>query len=232
MQHILIVEDDRTIAESIAFILEKDSFSCQWFDNGLGALDYLDNNDVDLMLLDVGLPDISGFDVLRKVRAKSEIPVVIISARDDEADQVLGLEGLGANGYVTKPLSPRLVVAHVRAQLRHLRSEPEPKSQQSKFGINEAMQKVLFANQELVLTPAEFKILSHLVKHPNRVHSREYLLSIIWDRPHGSDVKTINTHIKSIRKRLHEIDDKSEYIETHRGIGYSLIEASAKSNTI
>ena len=174
------------------------------------------------MLLDVGLPDISGFDVLRKVRAKSELPVVIISARDDEADQVLGLEGLGANGYITKPLSPRLVVAHVRAQLRHLRTEPKP--QQSEFSINEAMQKILFFEQELVLTPAEFKILSHLVKHPNRVHSREYLLSIIWDRPHGSDVKTINTHIKSIRKRLHEIDDKNECIETHRGIGYSLIE--------
>ena len=224
MQHILIVEDDRTIAESIAFILEKDSFSCQWFNNGHEALNYLDNNKVDLMLLDVGLPDISGFDVLRKVRAKSEMPVVIISARDDEADQVLGLEGLGANGYITKPLSPRLVVAHVRAQLRHLRAEP--KTQQSRFSINEAMQKIIFTSQELVLTPAEFKILSHLVKRPNRVHSRKYLLSVIWDRPHGSDVKTINTHIKSIRKRLHEIDDKNEYIETHRGIGYSLIETS------
>ena len=180
MQHILIVEDDRTIAESIAFVLEQDSFSCQWFDNGHSALDYLDHNDVDLMLLDVGLPDISGFDVLRKVRTKSELPVVIISARDDEADQVLGLEGLGANGYITKPLSPRLVVAHVRAQLRHLRTEPKP--QQSKFSINEAMQKILFTGHDLTLTPAEFKILSHLVKHPNRVHSREYLLKIIWDR--------------------------------------------------
>ena len=83
MQHILIVEDDRTIAESIAFILEQDSFSCQWFDNGTDALDYLENNAVDLMLLDVGLPDMSGFDVLRKLRTKSDLPVVIISARDD-----------------------------------------------------------------------------------------------------------------------------------------------------
>ena len=86
------------------------------------------------------------------------------------------------------------------------------------------MQRVVFLNQELTLTPAEFKILSHLVKNPNRVHSREYLMSIIWDRPQGSDIKTINTHIKSIRKRLHELDEDNEYIETHRGIGYSLIE--------
>ena len=222
MQHILIVEDDRTIAESITFILEQDSFSCQWFDNGRDALDYIENNEVDLMLLDVGLPDMSGFDVLRKVRVKSDLPVVIISARDDESDQVLALEGLGANGYITKPFSPRLVVAHVRSQLRHLRSNR--KTPKSKFSINQAMQRVLFHNQELTLTPAEFKILSHLIKHPNQAHTREYLMSIIWDKPHGSDVKTINTHIKAIRKRLHEIDEMNDYIETHRGIGYSLIE--------
>ena len=221
MQHILIVEDDKTIAESIAFILEQDSFSCQWFDNGRDALDYVENNAVDLMLLDVGLPDMSGFDVLRKVRIKSDIPVVIISARDDESDQVLALEGLGANGYITKPFSPRLVVAHVRSQLRRDRTD---KNSKSKFSINQAMQRVLFHNQELTLTQTEFKILSHLIKHPNQVHSRDYLMNNIWDRPHGSDEKTINTHIKSIRKRLHEIDEMNDYIETHRGIGYSLIE--------
>lgn len=222
MQHILIIEDDRIIAESIEFVLEKDSFSCQWFNNGSESLDYLDNNKVDLILLDVGLPDMSGFDVLRKVRLKSNIPVIIISARDDESDQVLGLEGLGANAYVTKPLSPRLVVAHVRSQLRHLRSDK--KTSESKFSINQALQRVIFHDQELTLTPAEFKILSLLIKKPNRVHSREYLMSIVWDRPHGSDLKTINTHIKSIRKRLNEIDSENDYIETHRGIGYSLIE--------
>ena len=220
MQHILIVEDDRTIAESIIFILEQDSFSCQWFDNGRDAPDYGEKNAVDLMLLDVGLPDMSGFDVLRKVRIKSELPVVIISARDDESDQVLALEGLGANGYITKPFSPRLVVAHVRAQLRRERADNNP---ESKFSINQAMQRILFHNQELTLTPAEFKILSHLIQHPNQVHTREYLMRIIWGRKYPSDEKTINTHIKSIRKRLQEIDE-IDPIETHRGIGYSLIE--------
>ena len=224
MQHILIVEDDKTIAESIAFILEQDSFSCQWFDNGTDALDCVENNAVDLMLLDVGLPDMSGFDVLRKVRIKSDLPVVIITARDDESDQVLALEGLGANGYITKPFSPRLVVAHVRSQLRRDRTDTNP---ESKFSINQDMQRALFHDQELTLTPAEFKILSHLIQHPNRVHTREYLMSIIWDKPKGSDKKTINTHIKSIRKRLKEIDescDSQKLILTNRGIGYSLIE--------
>ena len=195
MRHILILEDDRTIAESITFILEQDSFSCQWFDNGHDALEYVENNAVDLMLLDVGLPDMSGFDVLRKVRMKSDLPVVIISARDDESDQVLALEGLGANGYITKPFSPRLVVANVRAQLR--RVNPNRQNPKSKFSINQAMQKILFHNQELTLTQTEFNILSHLIQHPNRVHTREYLMKNIWDNP-VSDEKTINTHIKSI----------------------------------
>ena len=225
MQHILIVEDDRTIAESIAFILEQDSFSCQWFDNGTDALDYIESNAVDLMLLDLGLPDMSGFDVLRKVRANLDLPIVIITARDDESDQVLGLEGLGANGYITKPFSPRLVVAHVRSQLRRERTDI---NLESKFSINQDMQKILFHNQELILTQTEFKILSHLIQHPNRVHTREYLMKNIWgDKPHGSDKKTINTHIKSIRKRLKEIDescDPQKLILTNRGIGYSLIE--------
>jgi len=223
MQHILIVEDDRTIAESISFILEQDSFGCQWFDNGTEALDYLDNNPVDLMLLDVGLPDMSGFDVLRKVRDESDVPVVIITARDDESDQVLALEGLGANGYITKPFSPRLVVAHVRSQLRRNRTDI---NSESKFSINQAMQKISFHNQELTLTYTEFKILSHLIHHPNRVHTREYLMKNIWDNP-VSDEKTINTHIKSIRKSLKEIDescDPQKIILTNRGIGYSLIE--------
>ncbi len=222
MQTILIVEDDKTIAESITFILEQDSFNCKWFDNGQGALDYINNHEVNLILLDVGLPDMSGFDVLRKVREKHSLPVIIISARDDESDQVLGLEGLGANAYVTKPLSPRLVVAHVRAQLRT--GQSNTRADASKFSINHAMQRVIFNETELTLTPAEFKILSHLIKNPNRVHSREFLMSIIWDRPYGTDIITIIFHIKSIRKRIHENDKNSECIETHRGIGYSLIE--------
>ena len=161
--------------------------------------------------------------MLRKIRSKSSVPVIIISARDDESDQVLSLEGLGANGYITKPFSPRVIVAHVRAQLRVFRRNTETRTQ-TKFIINEAMKRMLFHDQEVTLTLAEFKILSHLVKHPNQVHTRKDLLNVIWDRPTGADDKTINTHVKSIRKRLKEIDDSCEHIETIRGIGYSLVE--------
>jgi two-component system catabolic regulation response regulator CreB len=222
MPNILLVEDDKVIAESIVFALENNSFKTHWCTLGNDALDYLNNNKVDLVLLDVGLPDISGFDVLGKIRSDSEIPVIIITARDDDVDIVLGLEGLRADDYVTKPLSPRVLVARVKAQLRHVDTKPINKSEQV-FRIDEALQQVLLKGQSLSLTPSECKILAYLVKKPNQVHSREHLLSIIWDRPHGSDEKTINTHIKSIRKTLNKIDPDNEYIKTHRGLGYSLI---------
>lgn len=222
MPKILIVEDDRVIAESIVFALENDSFECQWSVSGNEAIEYIQSNPVDLVLLDIGLPDISGFDVLRKIRAESNTPVIITTARGDDADIVLGLEGLGADDYITKPLSPRVLVARVRAQLRRAGNKPEQSPQQV-FTINEDLQQVEFKSQTLNFTQAEYRILSHLIKNPNRIHTREQLLSIIWDRPHGSDDNTINTHIKTIRKILNNIEPDNEYIKTHRGLGYSLV---------
>jgi two-component system catabolic regulation response regulator CreB len=222
MPMILIVEDDRVIAESIVFALENDSFECIWCVSGNKAIEYIQRNPVDLVLLDIGLPDISGFDVLRKIRDESNTPVIITTARGDDADIVLGLEGLGADDYITKPLSPRVLVARVRAQLRRAGNSPELTPQQV-FTINEDLQQVEFKSQELNLTQAEYRILSHLIKNPNRIHTREQLLSIIWDRPHGSDENTINTHIKTIRRILNNIEPDNEYIKTHRGLGYSLV---------
>jgi two-component system catabolic regulation response regulator CreB len=222
MPMILIVEDDRVIAESIVFALENDSFECKWCVSGNKAIEYIQSNPVDLVLLDIGLPDISGFDVLRKIRDESNTPVIITTARGDDADIVLGLEGLGADDYITKPLSPRVLVARVRAQLRRAGNSPELTPQQV-FTINEDLQQVEFKSQELNLTQAEYRILSHLIKNPNRIHTREQLLSIIWDRPHGSDENTINTHIKTIRRILNNIEPDNEYIKTHRGLGYSLV---------
>jgi len=149
MPTILLVEDDKVIAESISFALESDSFKVNWREMGNDALDYLNNNTVDLVLLDIGLPDISGFDVLRKIRIDSEIPIIIITARDADADIVLGLEGLGADDYVTKPFNPRVLVARIRAQLRRankqasIAKESTAKSKSKQvFTINEDMNQI------------------------------------------------------------------------------------------
>ncbi len=230
MPNILLVEDDKVIAESITFSLKSDAFKTHWCEMGNEALEYLNGNEVDLVLLDIGLPDISGFDVLRKIRQTAQTPVIIITARDDDADIVLGLEGLGADDYVTKPLSPRVLVARVRAQLRRIEQYSKASKQtdlktntKKVFEINTDMQQILLHGQVVGLTKAECKILLHLVENPNRIHSKEHLLSVMHDRPTGSSDSTIVTHIKLIRKALNKIDPDNEYIENHRGLGYSLV---------
>jgi len=222
MKNILIVEDERVTAESIVFALESDSFNTHWLTSGNEAISYVRDNKIDLMLLDIGLPDISGFDVLRKIRKSSNLPIIIITARDDDADIVLGLEGLGADDYVTKPLSPRVLVARVRAQLRHSESKSLIDINET-FLIDDNLQQISLKGNILNLTLAESKILQHLIKNPNRVHTREHLLSIVWDRPVGADTRTIDTHIASIRSSINAVDIENDYIKTHRGLGYSFI---------
>lgn len=229
MPNILLVEDDKIIAESITFSLESDSFKVNWCEMGNEALKQLNESDIDLVLLDITLPDINGFDVLRKIRKTSEIPVIIVTARTDEADIVLGLEGLGADDYVTKPLSPRVLVARVKAQLRRAITTTNtevpntPAKSKQVFEINKDLHQILLLGHVVGLTRAECKILMHMVEHPNRVHSKEHLLSVMHDRPTGAGENTIVTHIKHIRAALNKIDPDNEYIENHRGLGYSLV---------
>jgi len=226
MTNILLVEDDKIIAESITFALEKDAFIVTHCELGADALNHLKKNKIDLVLLDIGLPDMNGFDVLRKIRPDSDVPVIIVTARDDDADIVLGLEGLNADDYVTKPFNPRVLVARVKTQLRHAVNhiDKQQESSESKiFIINDAMKQIEFKGETIKLTKAYFKILSYLIKHPNKIHSKEHLLNITWSSPTGSRESTITTHIKEIRKILNKVDPDSEYIKTHRGEGYSLV---------
>ena len=226
MPNILIVEDDKTIAEAMIFRLKNSGFSCQWFTTGGETLNHLKNFEVDLILLDIGLPDIDGFDVLRIIRRESNIPVIILTARNESEDQVLALEGLEADAYIIKKGGsddPRVMIAQIKAVLKRSKSVPVAKKSNAIFELDEALQQVLFKKQALNLTPAERKILTHLIKNPNRAISRKTLLSIIYDGPVGSDESVITTHVKSIRRTLKKIDPDNQYIHTHRGTGYSLI---------
>ncbi|WPE18703.1 response regulator [Candidatus Thioglobus autotrophicus] len=228
MPNILLVEDDKIIAESIIFSLENDSFTVKWCEMGSDALKLANEIDFGLVLLDIGLPDISGFDVLRKIRKSSEVPVIIITARDADEDIVLGLEGLGADDYVTKPFNPRVLIARIRTQLRHADIQPEaPKkslkpSSEKTFEINKDLHQISLLKQVLELTKAECKILSYLINNPNQIHSKEQLLNIMHDKPSGSSEDTIITHIRSIRRAIKKADIDNEYIKNHRGLGYSL----------
>ena len=228
MPNILLVEDDKIIAESIIFSLKNDSFKVTWCEMGNDAMQTLSQSEFDLVLLDIGLPDISGFDVLRKLRKTSEVPVIIITARDADEDIVLGLEGLGADDYVTKPFNNRILIARIRAQLRHVKAQPEASVEtqdtpsEQIFKINKDLHQILFHGEVVGLTRAECKILMHLIEKPNRIHSKEHLLNIMHDRPTGAGENTIVTHIRHIRMALNKIDIDSEYIKNHKGLGYSL----------
>jgi len=225
MPNILYIEDELIIAEPIIFALEEDthSFSVTWKATASEGLAALKITQYDLVLLDLVLPDESGFDVLRGIRSNpdtSNMPVIITTSRTDEIDIVLGLEGHGADDYVTKPLSPRELIARIRAVLR--RTTKQPKANVSRFVINTDLAQITYDNEAISLTRAEYSLLKYLIDSPEQIFTKDELLDAIWGQVHSSDPSTITTHIKAIRQKLADANATSEHIQTHRGLGYSL----------
>ncbi|MEO7387796.1 MAG: two-component system response regulator CreB [Gammaproteobacteria bacterium] len=215
---ILIIEDEPAIADALRFALEREGFSVAWFqlasegERALGA-------GADLLILDVGLPDESGFDLLRRLRQRSDVPVLMLTARAEEVDRIVGLE-LGADDYVVKPFSPREVVARVKTILK--RSRPGRRLAASDFEHDEAGHRLAFRGNWLVLTPSEYRILALLVGSPGRVFSRAQLVEVLGDAAGDSLERTIDSHIKSLRAKVREFSADGDPIETSRGFGYSL----------
>lgn len=220
---ILVIEDEANIAETVKIAIENESYLCDWLPSGQQALEFLEKNQVSLIVLDVGLPDVNGFELLKIIRQSHNVPVIFLTARSEEIDRVVGLE-IGADDYLTKPFSPRELIARIKAVLRRTNSStPTPDSAASGlFEVNDAQACIFFKQQPLELTLAEYKLLTGMLSQPNRVFTRAQLLEIIWDANHPSEERTIDTHIKSIRAKLKQIDSAAEQINTHRGIGYSI----------
>ena len=216
---ILIVEDEPAIADTLVYALKTEGLETHWVSTGGKALEYIDTNAVDLVLLDIGLPDINGFDVCKTIRQQSNLPVIFLTSRTEDIDQVLGLE-LGADDYVTKPFSPRVLTARIRSRLRNSSAKsftPSPAG----FQIDKDGFRILLDNSDLKLSRYEFRILETLLDHPGRVYSRQQLMEIAWEEPERSFDRTVDTHIKTIRKKIHEINSDLDCIRTHRGLGYS-----------
>jgi len=220
---ILVVEDEANIAETIKIAIENESYACDWAASGEAALEHLAHEVVCLVVLDVGLPDMSGFELLKRIRQTHNIPVIFLTARGEEIDRVVGLE-IGADDYITKPFSPRELMARIKAVLRRTNNNSQTKSvsESNTFEINDQQAKISFQQQPLELTLAEYKLLSGMLSQPNRVFTRAQLLEVIWDANHPSEERTIDTHIKSLRAKLKAIDASADQINTHRGIGYSI----------
>lgn len=226
---ILVVEDEPSIADNITYALSTDGFDPIWKGTGKEARETLSGGDIALVILDVGLPDINGFDLLREIRKTSDVPLIVVTARSDEVDRVVGLE-IGADDYIVKPFSPRELTARVRTVLRRssaYENSPveEEKGSSLPFRVDEKRHCISYYDKPLDLSRYEFRLLRLLIANPGRVYSREQLMTLVWEDPEMSLDRTVDTHIKTIRGKLKIIRPDEDPIITHRGVGYSLKEA-------
>jgi two-component system, OmpR family, catabolic regulation response regulator CreB len=231
LKSILIVEDEVAIAENIAYALRTDGFTPHHFTLGEQALTALRSSTItpapELVILDVGLPDITGFEVCRRLRQFSEIPVIFLTARSDEIDRVVGLE-IGADDYVTKPFSPRELIARIRVILRRLAvspASPATYTPSTRFELRPHEARILFHGHPLDLTRYEYLLMKTLLEHPGHILSRAQLMDRVWSDAPETLERTVDAHVKSLRAKLRQIDESVEPIQTHRGMGYSLSHA-------
>jgi two-component system, OmpR family, catabolic regulation response regulator CreB len=226
---ILVVEDEPAIADTIQYALESEGFQCHRLEVGAGVVELLDRQPVALVVLDIGLPDMSGIEVCRRIRERHDVPVIFLTARGGEVDRVVGLE-LGADDYVTKPFSPRELAARAKAVLRRTRrgGGPPQSPPNAAFGLDEERHQITYFGKPLELSRYEYRLLAVLLKKPGRVYSREQLLDLVWDEPEASLDRTVDAHVKNLRAKLRDVRPDVDPIATHRGTGYSLREGLSK----
>jgi two-component system catabolic regulation response regulator CreB len=224
---ILLIEDEPSIADNVAYALKTEGMEpvcCGTGEEGLAALAA---GRVDLVILDVGLPDTSGFDLCREIRKTSSVPVIFLTARADEIDRVVGLE-IGADDYVVKPFSPRELTARVKAVLRRAGAPPATGAPaplaHGPFVVDRARCRVTYHDTALDLSRTEYRLLAVFVERPGWVFSREQLMERAWDEPEASLDRTVDAHVKSLRRKLRAVRPGDDPILTHRGLGYALRE--------
>jgi two-component system catabolic regulation response regulator CreB len=220
---IMIVDDEPAIVDTIQYALETDGFETICLSSGTKVISLLSEDIVDLIILDIGLPDINGMELCKKIRKTYKIPIIFLTARADEIDRVVGLE-IGADDYVTKPFSPRELTARVKAILRRSLPAFESQTSASIFQIDESRRRISYFEKPLDLSRYEYNILKTFIRRPGHVYSRDQLMDLAWDEPETSMDRTVDAHIKNIRAKLKEIKPEIDPITTHRGMGYSLRE--------
>jgi len=225
---ILVVEDEPAIADTLQYVLASDGFAPEWCATGQAALRAFEAAPPALVLLDVGLPDLNGFELFRQLLALpggDRVPMLFLTARSDEIDRVVGLE-MGAHDYVAKPFSPRELVARVRGILRRNAAAPVAAAppEQAIWHLDQERRQVRFYGQALDLSRYEYGLLRLLVLKPGRVYSRAELLDLVWDDGSDSIDRTVDAHVKTLRAKLKAVRADVEPIRTLRGAGYALAE--------
>ncbi|EEI70378.1 response regulator transcription factor [Lentilactobacillus hilgardii] len=232
MKKVLVVDDEPAIVTLLEYNLKQASFDVQSATNGADALSMIENNHYDIVLLDLMLPEMSGEEVLKRIRMdRNDTPVIVLTAKDTEFDKVFGLE-MGADDYVPKPFSPREVIARINAVLRRY-EKSEPSSQQNAapvksgdiettgpFTIDHKQYKVSVNDQNLKLTPKEFELMQYLVGHENQVLSRDQLLQGVWGFDYSGQSRMVDIQIAHLREKIESDPKRPKYLKTIRGFGY------------
>ncbi len=220
--HVLVIEDEPGIAQTVVYALTTDGMRATWHGTAREGLAALAAGGVDLVVLDVGLPDANGFEVCKRIRAASGVPIVFLTARADEVDRIVGLE-IGGDDYVAKPFSPRELSARVRAILRRTARRPvETTISDSPLALDPQRLVATYFGSDLRLPRYQFRILAALAERPGWVLSRDQLLDRCWEEPDRSFDRAVDTQIKELRAALRVVRPDIDAIRTHRGAGYSL----------
>ncbi|HYH33575.1 MAG TPA: response regulator transcription factor [Nocardioides sp.] len=224
MTRVLVVEDEESYSDALAYMLRKEGYEVAIATTGPDALTEFDRHGADIVLLDLMLPGLPGTEVCRQIRTRSSVPVIMVSAKDDEVDKVVGLE-LGADDYVTKPYSPRELVARVRAVLRRGVSETAPDSSILEAGpvrMDVDRHVVTVGGEQQRLPLKEFELLEMFLRNPGRVLTRGQLIDRVWGADYVGDTKTLDVHVKRLRSKLEADPSAPAYLVTVRGLGYKL----------
>lgn len=224
MTNILIVEDERNICEVIKAYLEKEGYNVYTAEDGIEALEIFNQKEIHLIILDLMLPKLSGQEVCTRIRAKSHVPILMLTARVEDDDKIHGLS-IGADDYVTKPFSPRVLVSRVKALLRRSYRDSSPLAEKLIFNEGDLeidMDKMLVKKQgkEIHLTANEFKVLSTLISNPGQVFSREHLIQSAFGHEYEAFDRTVDSYIKNLRQKIEDNSKKPSYILTVYGVGY------------
>ncbi|PAT12932.1 MtrAB system response regulator MtrA [Corynebacterium hadale] len=216
---ILVVDDDPAINEMLTIVLEAEGFRTASVQDGAEAVDAFHSFDPDLILLDLMLPGVNGIDICREIRRTSPVPIVMLTAKTDTVDVVLGLES-GADDYITKPFKPKELVARIRARLRRTNDQASDVLHVGDLTIDVPQHIVSRGSEEISLTPLEFDLLLEMARKPNQVHTREELLETVWGYRNASDTRLVNVHVQRLRSKIERDPENPEIILTVRGLGY------------
>ncbi len=222
-EKILVVDDEKLIVKGIRFSLEQDGYEVDVAYDGEEALEHFKSTKYDIILLDIMLPKLTGYEVCQQIRETSDVPIIMLTAKGEDMDKILGLD-YGADDYITKPFNILEVKARIKAIMRRFRNEKKSGSaetiEKGELKIDVSNRRIYLAGREVSLTAKEFDVLELLIRHPDKVYSREDLLNLVWGRDYPGDERTVDVHIRRLREKIEQQPGDPKYVHTKWGVGY------------